>query len=261
MAEELAAERRVLCHRDYHSRNLMLRQHNLCIIDFQDARMGPDTYDLVSLLRDSYVDIGSDSVDELPGVLPHAVGPAWRGATRFAARFDLMALQRNLKALGHVRLSDDRAAEPGVHPVHPTDAASARARTSSNTRGSRGCTNPLGARAGARVARSGHAHDLRPLDAPVPRRTARPARHFEAIAAHGFDRVELFATRSHFAYHDPAEVDRIGEWLSQLRHPGGQHARADLRVVPERRVGARLLECGRGRAAPPGGDRARPARR
>src|SRR5882672_5607886 len=62
---ELAAEPRVLCHRDYHSRNLMLSDASLYIIDFQDARMGPDTYDLVSLLRDSYVDITDRELDEL----------------------------------------------------------------------------------------------------------------------------------------------------------------------------------------------------
>ncbi|MGE3402769.1 MAG: aminoglycoside phosphotransferase family protein, partial [Vicinamibacterales bacterium] len=65
IAEELAAEPRVLCHRDYHSRNLMYHQGNLHIIDFQDARMGPDTYDLVSLLRDSYVDFTETQVEEL----------------------------------------------------------------------------------------------------------------------------------------------------------------------------------------------------
>ena len=57
IVEELAGEPRVLCHRDYHSRNLMLHDGQLYMIDFQDARMGPDTYDLVSLLRDSYVDL------------------------------------------------------------------------------------------------------------------------------------------------------------------------------------------------------------
>ena len=57
IADELAGEPRVLCHRDYHSRNLMLHDRRLYIIDFQDARMGPDTYDLASLLRDSYVDL------------------------------------------------------------------------------------------------------------------------------------------------------------------------------------------------------------
>ncbi len=77
IATELASEARVLCHRDYHSRNLMLHNGRLHIIDFQDARMGPDTYDLASLLRDSYVDLTDVELD-----------------------FDLMALQRNLKALG-----------------------------------------------------------------------------------------------------------------------------------------------------------------
>src|SRR5205814_499502 len=65
IVEELASEPRVLCHRDYHSRNLMLHSGSLYIIDFQDARMGPDTYDLVSLLRDSYVDFNEAQVDGL----------------------------------------------------------------------------------------------------------------------------------------------------------------------------------------------------
>jgi aminoglycoside/choline kinase family phosphotransferase len=65
IVEELASEPRVLCHRDYHSRNLMLHEGSLYIIDFQDARMGPDTYDLVSLLRDSYVDFTEAQVEEL----------------------------------------------------------------------------------------------------------------------------------------------------------------------------------------------------
>src|SRR5205085_12439375 len=65
IVEELASEPRVLCHRDYHSRNLMLHDGSLYIIDFQDARLGPDTYDLVSLLRDSYVDINDRQLDDL----------------------------------------------------------------------------------------------------------------------------------------------------------------------------------------------------
>ena len=99
IARELAAEPRVLCHRDYHSRNLMLHGGRLYIIDFQDARMGPDTYDLVSLLRDSYVDLRDQTVDELI-----AYFLALKGATEtesaFRDRFTLMAVQRNLKALG-----------------------------------------------------------------------------------------------------------------------------------------------------------------
>jgi N-acetylmuramate 1-kinase len=99
MVEELAAEPRVLCHRDYHSRNLMLRGSRLFIIDFQDARMGPDTYDLVSLLRDSYVDLSSQVVDDLIAYFLALRGRSGEEGS-FRARFDLMALQRNLKALG-----------------------------------------------------------------------------------------------------------------------------------------------------------------
>ncbi|MDO8795144.1 MAG: phosphotransferase, partial [Vicinamibacterales bacterium] len=104
MVRELAAEPRVLCHRDYHSRNLMLHDNRLHVIDFQDARMGPDTYDLASLLRDSYVTLPDAEVDHLIDAFldlrhPGAAGtPAARRA--FVSRLHLMALQRNLKALG-----------------------------------------------------------------------------------------------------------------------------------------------------------------
>jgi N-acetylmuramate 1-kinase len=98
IVDELAAEPRVLCHRDYHSRNLMLSDGSLYIIDFQDARMGPDTYDLASLLRDSYVDIADWELDDLIAHFLALKGNA--DVQEFRRRFDLMALQRNLKALG-----------------------------------------------------------------------------------------------------------------------------------------------------------------
>jgi hypothetical protein len=102
IVEELASEPRVLCHRDYHSRNLMLHDGSLYIIDFQDARMGPDTYDLVSLLRDSYVDFTEAQVQSLIAFfLALREGrQASSDPEEFRRRFDLMALQRNLKALG-----------------------------------------------------------------------------------------------------------------------------------------------------------------
>src|SRR5207302_2173835 len=90
---ELAAEPRVLCHRDYHSRNLMLHDGSLYIIDFQDARMGPDTYDLASLLRDSYVDFTEAQVDAFMAFFlalrsgrPDASGPI--DDEEFRRRFD-----------------------------------------------------------------------------------------------------------------------------------------------------------------------------
>jgi aminoglycoside/choline kinase family phosphotransferase len=96
-------------HRDYHSRNLMPHEGQLYIIDFQDARMGPDTYDMVSLLRDSYVDLSEEVVDDLIAYFLALKGRKGThadptGATAYQGdvrrRFDLMALQRNLKALG-----------------------------------------------------------------------------------------------------------------------------------------------------------------
>jgi hypothetical protein len=98
LAADLAAEPRVLCHRDFHSRNLMVHRDRLYVIDFQDARLGPDTYDLVSLLRDSYVDPGDRTRDD---VIAHFLALRNHGdEPAFRTRFDLMSVQRNLKALG-----------------------------------------------------------------------------------------------------------------------------------------------------------------
>jgi aminoglycoside/choline kinase family phosphotransferase len=100
VVRELAAEPRVLCHRDYHSRNLMVHGERLFVIDFQDARMGPDTYDLVSLLRDSYVDLPELLVDRAIAAFAASRPEGSGSETEFRRRFDVMALQRNLKALG-----------------------------------------------------------------------------------------------------------------------------------------------------------------
>jgi aminoglycoside/choline kinase family phosphotransferase len=95
IAAELARLPRVLCHRDYHSRNLMVVGSELAVIDFQDARMGPASYDLVSLLRDSYVDHDEDFVVEMKKEFERESSRA-----EIEEQFDLMSLQRNLKALG-----------------------------------------------------------------------------------------------------------------------------------------------------------------
>ena len=98
LAGELAGEPRVLCHRDYHSRNLMLHDGQLHVIDFQDARMGPDTYDLVSLLRDSYIGLDRTFVEQMiESYLTRSGSP---DDPAFAQRFDQMSMQRHLKALG-----------------------------------------------------------------------------------------------------------------------------------------------------------------
>ena len=99
LADELSSEPRVLCHRDYHSRNLMVHDDRLYVIDFQDARLGPDTYDLASLLRDSYVDLPEETVGEFIAYFLELRGKGDDPET-FRTRFDVMSLQRNLKALG-----------------------------------------------------------------------------------------------------------------------------------------------------------------
>ena len=117
LSQEIASWPRVLCHRDFHSRNLMLHRERLFWIDFQDARMGPATYDLVSLLRDAYVDVPEEMSEALAEQFRQRAVP---GEARevFRRRFELMALQRNLKALGHLRLHGDGAREPGLPAVH-----------------------------------------------------------------------------------------------------------------------------------------------
>lgn len=55
IAKILHKEKKYISHRDYHSRNLMIKVGEMRVIDFQDARLGPIQYDLVSLLKDSYV--------------------------------------------------------------------------------------------------------------------------------------------------------------------------------------------------------------
>ncbi len=99
LAQEIASWPRVLCHRDYHSRNLMHHRERLYWIDFQDARMGPVTYDLVSLLRDSYVALPEDFVADRVEAFRQEAAPE-EPRDVFWRRFELMAVQRNLKALG-----------------------------------------------------------------------------------------------------------------------------------------------------------------
>jgi aminoglycoside/choline kinase family phosphotransferase len=94
LASELAAQPFALCHRDYHSRNLILCGDAIAVIDHQDARMGPRCYDLASLLNDSYVALEAKLVEEMKDLFSAGTGADVR------AEYDVAALQRNLKALG-----------------------------------------------------------------------------------------------------------------------------------------------------------------
>jgi N-acetylmuramate 1-kinase len=102
--ESACSQPQIFMHRDYHSANLMvLSGQAVGLLDFQDAHIGPLTYDLVSLLRDCYIDWPSVQIE----ALVHAY---WRqlqtkkllsdvALSLFLQWFDLMGMQRHLKAL------------------------------------------------------------------------------------------------------------------------------------------------------------------
>jgi aminoglycoside/choline kinase family phosphotransferase len=103
IAELLAGQPRVFVHRDYHSRNLMVDGERLGVIDFQDALMGPATYDLASLLRDAYIELDEALIDRLidrflDGLATHR--QVWTNREAFRRLFDFTSIQRNLKAAG-----------------------------------------------------------------------------------------------------------------------------------------------------------------
>jgi aminoglycoside/choline kinase family phosphotransferase len=105
IATELAAIPRVLTHRDFHSRNLMWHRDRLYIIDHQDARLGPPSYDVASLLGDPYVELEEGLIEEMLDLFlrEKARGKAGWSSERcrmFRQELELMSLQRLLKATG-----------------------------------------------------------------------------------------------------------------------------------------------------------------
>ena len=115
---------RVCVHRDYHSRNLMvLDEGNPGVLDFQDAVIGPITYDLVSLLRDCYIAWPRQQVEAWAQA--YGQRPAIRALTgevdpeSWLRWFDLMGLQRHLKASGIFARLWHRDGKPGYLPDVP----------------------------------------------------------------------------------------------------------------------------------------------
>jgi len=114
------AQPRVFVHRDYHSRNLMYVQqagHNPGVLDFQDAVAGPLTYDLVSLLRDCYIAWPRAQVQEWVRDYHRRLHDAGLFAAvsleQFMHWFDLMGVQRHLKASGIFARLHHRDGKPG----------------------------------------------------------------------------------------------------------------------------------------------------
>lgn len=99
LAEDLTRHPYLLCHRDYHGQNIHILNDTLFIIDYQDLRLGPDTYDLASLLRDRGVarTLGEPAELELVDLYAEL-----RGAERqpLRRRYFTTLLQRSIKILG-----------------------------------------------------------------------------------------------------------------------------------------------------------------
>lgn len=114
LTTQIAAQPQVFIHRDYHSRNLLVINQTIGVIDFQDAMTGPYTYDLVSLLKDSYIQWPREKITQWLAVFYQNI-PATNqdDLATFTKAFDLCGLQRHLKVLGvfcRLHLRDHKSA-------------------------------------------------------------------------------------------------------------------------------------------------------
>ncbi len=137
MAKYLATQPMVFSHRDYHSRNLMVDGDRLGVIDFQDALMGPVTYDLASLLRDSYMALDESLIDRMIDRYCERMRqglPVDRHASfllddpaEFRRLFDCTSIQRNLKAAGRFVYIDRVKHNPNFLSSIPRTLSNVRA--------------------------------------------------------------------------------------------------------------------------------------
>jgi len=101
LAESIASLPRVFVHRDYQSRNLMVRAGGgLCWIDFQDALLGPRVYDLVALLNDSYQVFDRPFLEARLDDYARAAGLGGDARIQLGREFDRVTVQRKLKDAG-----------------------------------------------------------------------------------------------------------------------------------------------------------------
>lgn len=100
--QRLAARKMVITHRDFHSRNIMVKDGEFTFIDFQDARWGIPQYDLVSLLEDCYYDLNEENRQRLKDHYFTSLGSELLGQTReeFEELYQDMLIQRVFKAVG-----------------------------------------------------------------------------------------------------------------------------------------------------------------
>jgi len=128
LAQQALAQPQVWVHRDYHSRNLMRTEvDNPGVLDFQDAVLGPLTYDLVSLLKDCYISWPRRRVEAWLANYHRQIQTAGLaagiGQAQLLSWFDCMGAQRHLKAAGIFARLNIRDGKPGYLPDIPRTLA------------------------------------------------------------------------------------------------------------------------------------------
>ncbi|MBN2135161.1 MAG: phosphotransferase [Acidobacteria bacterium] len=100
IVNQIALYPAVLCHRDYHSKNIMIKDNSAVLIDYQDMRLGPYNYDLASLLWDSYLDISPPIIKKCEERFMQVQGNLKISVDELRLQNRYTAIQRNLKAVG-----------------------------------------------------------------------------------------------------------------------------------------------------------------
>ncbi len=133
LAARIAGWPRGFVHRDYQSRNLMVREDaagriELVWIDFQDALLGPRVYDLVALLNDSYQDIDGEFIEARLDEYAAEAGLDAAGRAALGREFDVCTVQRKLKDAGRFVFIDRVKKNPSFLPyIEPSLAKVRRA--------------------------------------------------------------------------------------------------------------------------------------
>lgn len=122
LTNNFLSQAQVCVHLDYHCRNLLYSDKgDLGVVDFQDARLGPLTYDLASLLRDCYYRLPEPLIQQALTQFANQLGPDAQDRTELLQILDLTALQRQLKAIGifaRLRLRDNKSTH--LQHIQPT---------------------------------------------------------------------------------------------------------------------------------------------